>query len=183
MRGFILCNYKPRKQLLRVPADDILGFGRSSTDQICYGIQMLASILIILFSTALLVYWFRYTCILLVRNAAEEVGVAQPPTQGHFHFGEVQNRLRSEDELDPLHSALQRDYQVLTYFTRHASGLQLASFEERLLVWDYQLMQFWYSVTKTAAPDQAREALAEMASVLGILAGRVGERAGVRSEA
>src|SRR5436190_10336669 len=143
---------------------------------------MLASILIILFSTALLLYWFRYTCILLVRNA-EESAVLQPVVQTQFQFGEIQNRLRSDEELDPLHSALQRDYQVLTYLVRHASGLGLDGFEERLLVWDYQLMQAWFSVTKTAAPDKAREALAEMASVLGILAGRIGQRAGVQSQA
>ena len=144
---------------------------------------MLASVLIILFSTALLFYWFRYTCILLVRNAVED-NVVQSLAQPQFHFGDIQARLQSEEEgLDPLHSALQQDYKVLTYLVRHASGLGLDGFEERMLVWDYQLMQAWYSVTKTAAPEKAREALSEMASVLGILAGRIGQRAGVQSQA
>ena len=53
-------------------------------------------------------------------------------------------------------ATLRRDYQVLTYLVQHASGLQIENFEERLLVWDYKLMQAWYSVTKTAAPEQAR---------------------------
>ena len=44
-------------------------------------------------------------------------------------------------------------------------------------------MQVWYSLTRTAAPEQARNALREMASVLGILAGRIGQRAGMQSEA
>ena len=73
---------------------------------------MLASILIILFSSALLVYWFRYTCILLVRNGTEEVRNFNPAAQSSFSFGEIQNRLRSEAQLDPLATALQRDYQV-----------------------------------------------------------------------
>jgi hypothetical protein len=144
---------------------------------------MVASILIIIFSGAFLVYWFRYTCILLVRNGLEEVQSFSPAAQGSFNFTEIQNRLRSEEELDPLHSALSRDYQVLTYLVRHASGLQIESFDERLLVWNYKMMQAWYSVTKTAAPEQARAALAEMASVLSILAGRIGQRAGLESEA
>ena len=55
---------------------------------------MLASILIIVFSSVLLVYWFRYTCILLVRNGAEEVRVFSPAAQGSFNFAEIQNRLR-----------------------------------------------------------------------------------------
>ncbi len=144
---------------------------------------MLASILIIVFSSALLLYWFRYTCILLVRTGTEEVRSFSAAAQNSFSFAEIQNRLRSEDQLDPLHVALQRDYQVLTYLVQHASGLGLESFEERLLVWDYKLMRTWYSVTKTLAPTHARLALGEMASVLGVLAGRLGQRAGLQSQA
>jgi hypothetical protein len=143
---------------------------------------MLASILIIGFSSVFLVYWFRYTCILLVRHGAEEARSFSPAAQASFNFGDVQTRLRSERELDPLHTALRRDYQVLTYLVQHASGLQIESFEERLLVWDYKMMQVWYAVTKTAAPEQARAALTEMASVLSILAGRIGQRAGLQSQ-
>ena len=69
---------------------------------------MIASILIIVFLSVFLLYWFRYTCILLVRNGAEEVRSFSPAAQGSFNFGEIQNLLRSEEKLDPLHSALQR---------------------------------------------------------------------------
>ena len=144
---------------------------------------MLTSILIIAFSLGLLVYWFRYTCILLLRNSVEEAQSFSPAAQANFHFQDVQDRLGSEPELDPLNRALRRDFDVLTYLVRHASGLAFESFEERLLVWDYKLMQLWYGVTKTAAPEQARAALGEMASVLTILAGRIGQRAGVQGEA
>jgi hypothetical protein len=143
---------------------------------------MIASIVVISFSAALLLYWFRYTCILLIRNGAEEVRAASVAVQNNFNFGDVQTRLVTASELGPLHRSLQRDYQVLTYLVRHASGLELATFEERLLVWDYQLMQLWYTVTRTAAPEKAREALVEMASVLSILAGRIGQRAGVQAQ-
>lgn len=143
---------------------------------------MIASIVVILFSAALLLYWFRYTCILLIRNAAEEVRATSAAVQSNFSFGDVQSRLGTASELDPLHSALQRDYQVLTYLVQHASGLELANFEERLLVWDFRVMKLWYSVTRAAAPEQAREALGEMASVLSILAGRVGQRAGIQAQ-
>jgi len=144
---------------------------------------MLASFLIIVLSSALLLYWFRYTCILLVRNGAEEVRSLSSNALSSFSFADIQSRLGSAEELDPLHRSLQRDYRVLTYLVQHASGLGIESFEERLLVWDYKFMQAWYSVTKTAAPDQAREALREMASVLSIIAGRVGQRAGLQTEA
>jgi hypothetical protein len=143
---------------------------------------MIASIVVIVFSAALLIYWFRYTCILLLRNGAEETRATTAAIRNNFSFGEVQTRLDTASELDPLHASLQRDYQVLTYLVRHASGLEFASFEERLLVWDFRLMQLWYRATRSAAPQHAREALSEMAGVLGILAGRIGQRAGVQTQ-
>src|SRR5690348_12947299 len=141
---------------------------------------MFASILIIVISSALLLYWFRYSCILILQNRSE---VLSAMDQATFRFGEIQERLRTDSQLAPLHALLQRDYQVLTYLARNASGLHLAGMEERLLVWDYKLMAFWYFITQTAAPDRARRALGEMASVLSFLATRLGERAGVRGEA
>jgi hypothetical protein len=139
---------------------------------------MFASVLIIVICSALLLYWFRYTCLLMLRNLAEQPAAAAAGIQG-FNFARVQEQLVSGAALDPLHILLQRDYQVLTYLVRHASGLKLDSFEEKLMVWDYQAMRLWYAITRTVAPEQAREALREMASVLNILSGRVGERAGV----
>ena len=146
-------------------------------------IEMLASLLIIAFSVVLLVYWFRYSCILLLRNQAELAASSPGTADNRFHIVEVQERLRSEEKLDPLHASLQRDYQVLTYLLQHAAGLELSSFEDRLLVLDYKVMRWWFRLTRIAAPDQARRALSEMASVLGILAGKIDERAGAHSEA
>jgi len=137
---------------------------------------MLASILIIAFSFALLVYWFRYSCILLLRNNAE-FAVAQEQPDNRFHVGEVQERLRTEPVLDPLHAALQRDYQMVAYLLHHAAGLELNSFEDRMLILDYRVMQWWYRLTRSAAPEQARMALSEMATVLCILVDKIGERA------
>jgi hypothetical protein len=144
---------------------------------------MFASALIIVLCSALLAYWFRYSCIILLRNSAEEAGAVNPAMPGTFQSAAVQNDLANDAPLDPLHKLLKRDYQVLTYMVRHSSRVKLESFEEQLLVWDYKVMQFWYGMTKTAAPEQAREALREMATVLTILYGRIGQRAGVAAEA
>jgi hypothetical protein len=141
---------------------------------------MLTSILIIAVSFVLLVYWFRYTCILLVRNASSE-SVAD--VSGRFSFGDVQVRLKAGEALDPLQAALQKDYDLLIYLLEHAAGLEMQSIEDRLLVWDYKVMHAFYRLTRTAAPQKARDALTEMASVIGILAGKIGERAGVQTHA
>jgi len=144
---------------------------------------MLTSILIIALSLALLIYWFRYSCILLLRNHQEPAKSSPAIVDNRFRVGEVQQRLQTAEPLDPLHAALQRDYQVLTYLLEHAAGLELEAFEDRLLVIDYRVMQWWYCLTKTAAPDQARQALKEMAAVLGILVGKIDQRAALYTEA
>jgi len=142
---------------------------------------MFASVLIILFSSALLLYWFRYSCALLLQNGQSEA--MQTIDMATFRFAEIQDRLSSDLQLDPLHALLQRDYLVLSYLAKNAAGLHLDGMEERFLLWDYKLMSVWYSLTRTAAPEQARQALREMTSVLTFLAGRMGERAGVHGEA
>jgi hypothetical protein len=142
---------------------------------------MIASLLIIGFSVLLLVYWFRYSCVLLLRSHAERTASAVPDIR--FCFAEVQAQLRTAEVLDPLQLSLQRDYEILIYLLQHAAGLSLESLENRLLVLDYQVMQWWYRLTRVAAPRQARQALYEMASILNALALQMGEQAGVQTEA
>jgi hypothetical protein len=144
---------------------------------------MLAGILIITFSLALLVYWFRYSCILILRTQEEEFALAPYATDGRLSVSQVRESLKHEDELDPLQVALDRDYRVLTYLIEHAAGLELATLEDRLLMVDYWIMRRVYKLTRTLAPRQARQALVEMAMVLDILVGHLGEQAGAPSEA
>jgi hypothetical protein len=122
---------------------------------------MLASALISIVSAALLGYWFRYTCILLLRS------------------NEHQTALGLEGELDPLRRAVEQDYRMLTYVWQHAAGLGEQSIEERILMLDFKIMRTWYRLTETAAPKQARYALAEMAAVVAFLSQKLGQQAGL----
>ena len=139
---------------------------------------MIASVLIITFSLVLFVYWFRYSCLLLLRRGADQPVAAAD----RFNYVFVQQGLKTAMDLDPLHQSLDRDYRVLTYLLEHAAGLELEQLEYRLLVLDYRMMQGWYRLTKSTAPRQARRALGEMADVLNVLVGRIGEQVGVRNE-
>src|SRR5260370_15280423 len=105
---------------------------------------MLASILIIGFSVTLFVYWFRYCCMLLLRNSQEQAGTVPAAIDNRFSVANVIERLRTQEELGPLHRALDRDYRVFSYLVQHAAGLELGSLEDRLLILDYKLMQLWY---------------------------------------
>lgn len=140
---------------------------------------MLASLLIIAFSFVLFVYWFRYSCILLLRNAAEQVASCRPDADSRFSVAELQARLKSDEPLDPLHSALHQDFLVLNYLLQHAPALELASFEDRLLLLDYKMMQVYYKATRILFPEQARRALTEMATVLDVMVRKMDQQAGI----
>ena len=127
---------------------------------------MVASILISVVSVVLLGYWFRYSCLLLLRSHA------QHPEQ-----------VTAEGDLDPLHRAVEQDYRLFTFLCRHAAGLAEQSIEERILILDYKLMRIWYRLTRTLAPALARNALSEMAAVVAFLGQRIGEQTGLQAEA
>jgi len=149
---------------------------------------MISSLLIIGFSGILLVYWFRYCCLLLIRTHAEQQ-TGSSPSQAQFSFNLVRERLRATSEseagmqadLEGVCRSLDRDYALFAYLLRHAAGLKATSLEDRLLVLDYKVMQLSYRLTKSAAPEYARRALDEMATVLGLLAGKLGERAAAQN--
>ena len=142
---------------------------------------MIASILIIAFSLVLLVYWFRYSCILLLRGIPEQKSV-EATNDSRFAFPRVQASLDGATELDPLHRSLDQDFRLLQYLVEHAAGLRFDSIEDRLLVIDYKVMRLWYHFTRLVAPEQARHAVAERAAILGILVGRIHERAGLTAD-
>lgn len=148
---------------------------------------MISSVLIIIFSLALLVYWFRYTCLLILRTRTTKDYAAGVVTANGLHFPQIQSRLRDEETLtlDPLSESLNRDYRLLTYLMRHTAGFQLGgiSLEQRMLLLDFRLMQVWYVFTRRLAAPQARAALDEMSSILGHLANAMGERAASLSRA
>ena len=143
---------------------------------------MVTSVFIIAISVVLFVYWLRYSCLMLLRSAQERAEMVAVDKQ-LYNSAEVLERLETEADLRPLERALDRDCQVVTYLIEHAAGLELASIENKLLIVDYRLMRVWYRLTRTLAPQQARKALSEMASVLDVLFAHVGEQSQIQMEA
>ena len=143
---------------------------------------MVTSVFIIGISVALFAYWLRYSCVMLLRSAQER---AEMVTAGddRFNVPAVLERLKNDADLDPLERALDRDYHVVTYLIEHAAGLELASIENKLLVFDYRLMRLWFHVTRNLAPRQSRHALLEMAAVLSVLFAQVGAHSQLQMEA
>ena len=135
---------------------------------------MIVSVLIIVCSVVLLVYWFRYSCLLLLRNAA--LPSEAPFADERFHIGVVLDRAATETNLTALERELDRDYQLLSYLLKHAADLELGSIENRLLILDYQVMRLCFRLTRSLAPAQSRKALVEMATALSAVARQAGQQ-------
>ena len=140
---------------------------------------MIASILIIIASTVMFLYWFRYTCLLLVQRSSAEHALAVASTI-RLSFPEVKLALQAQSHtatLDHLHKSLENDYELLMGVLSQAAGSSV-SIERRILAIDYKVMQSWYKMTRTSRNlGHAKMALSEMSSILGFFAAEIGENA------
>src|SRR5215471_15451456 len=66
--------------------------------------EMIAGILIIASSSILFVYWLRFSCLLLLRSAAERAGAKS--VDARFNVARVIEGLKTEADLAPLERAL-----------------------------------------------------------------------------
>jgi hypothetical protein len=136
-----------------------------------------ASIFIIVICSALLVYWFRYTCTLILgRNYSAEYALKVASTI-RLNFPEVETTLRTERRgfaLDCLYEKLDNDYRILTDLLSDAAGDN--SIERRFLTADFKMMQIWYGLTKTSRNlPRSRNALSQMSSILGYFAAEIAQ--------
>ena len=139
---------------------------------------MLASILIIIFSFVLFLYWLRYTCLLLLQQGSVNYALKVASTI-RLSFPQIQETLQTTMQttaLDRLKESLEHDYKILTCLLQHTTGG--ATIERRILTLDYKIMRGWYILTRTNRdPAKARKALAEMSAVLSYFAVEIGESA------
>jgi hypothetical protein len=145
---------------------------------------LFASIFIIVVSLILFVYWFRYTCLLILSAQNAKNYAPQVATANQLAFLEIRSELMQDTPASPLeklHRSLDRDYRVLTYLLQHAATYNVTgrSIEERILMVDYQIMRVWYALARPFSSSLARRALLEQATVVNHLANAMGERVAV----
>ena len=148
---------------------------RNSED--CYLDSLIANIIIIAGSSALLVYWFRYTCALILQQKHSADHALKLASTIRLNFPQTEQALQTDRRppaLDRLHELLENDYRILTKLLREVGGG--ASIERRILTIDYQVMRAWFKLTRRSdASLQARNALTEMSSILGYFAAEVAQ--------
>jgi hypothetical protein len=142
---------------------------------------MIASIFIMLVSAALLAYWFRYTCVLILRTRTVKDYAPGMATANDLRFHEIRGGLVREAplaDLPVLQKALESDYRLLTYLVEHTAGLEVGGLtvEQRMLMLDFKAMRIVCALSQWLGIDAARGALEEMSCILNHLANAMGER-------
>jgi len=142
---------------------------------------MITSLVIALISAALFVYWFRYTC-LLILNAETATDYAQDVAVANgLNFQRVQTLLAEgvPADLNRLRLSLERDYNMVASLMRRAGDVHVGgdSLEGLILRADYGVMKLWFRMS------QSRAALEEMCRIVAYSANSMGERAARPSQA
>ncbi len=150
---------------------------------------VLASIFIIVVSVVLFVYWFRYTCLLILSAKTAKDYAQDFATANQLAFVEARNRLTSEEAtapvLDDVHNLLERDYRLVVYLLQHAANYQESTepFENWMLRFDFRLMGLSYRFARSFSSSLARNALLEMAAIVHHMANSMGQRVAVSAGA
>ena len=132
-------------------------------------------------SFLLLLYWFRYTCLLILAAQTPRDYGCEVASANRLCFQEVQGKLkrtnRTIPHLDGLHRCLSRDYLIVTRLAGYTAGITGDERLERfLLVLDFQAMSAWYQLSRRLSTDNATKALEEMSRVVAHFADCIGER-------
>src|SRR5437879_3777247 len=102
---------------------------------------MTFNVLIIAISMLLLLYWFRYTCLLVLRAKPARNYSKQVAAANQLNVFVVRERLAATEplQLDEVQQMLNRDYRLVMYLIRHAANFQAtgSELEKRMLMLDF----------------------------------------------
>lgn len=141
-------------------------------------VELITTTCMLVASVGLFVYWFRYTCLLMLRaetahNYASDLAMAHG--LGIVH---VQSQLNTDQvgDLHGLHAALERDYAIMQTLLTTGADAQ-SQLQNRMLRVYYHAAQACYSASRSLSATAARQALEEMATVVAHFANVAGEAA------
>jgi hypothetical protein len=140
-------------------------------------IELFATSIITLSSALLFVYWFRYTCLLILSTKTARDYASDFAESNALNVLKVQAELPSASsaDLERLHKSLERDFEVLRHLFRNCNGGQ--ELEDRMMSMYYRLMDTCYALTRGFSERWARTALESMTEVVAHFANALGERA------
>ncbi|MCP5111493.1 MAG: hypothetical protein GY953_11730 [bacterium] len=142
---------------------------------------MLASMLIITVSLVLFLYWFRYTCILILNTRTTKDYSADVAEANQLSFVGVRNMIEESrlEDLDTIQNSLERDYQLVCSLMKQTGQLHIggSTLEDGMLRVDFRLMRMGYSIARRVSESRSRAALEEMSLIVAHFANSFGEKA------
>ena len=135
---------------------------------------MLASTIIIIVSAALFVYWFRYSCVLILNTKTIQSYAADVARSRQLQFLEIQHSLESGGAMayEDMRAGLRRDYDKISGLLR--SGIPQQNEEESdayvleraMLGMSFRWLNVQYAVASKFSERVARQALLEMSHIV-----------------
>jgi len=142
---------------------------------------MVASILIMTVSVGLFLYWFRYTCRLILSTRTTKDYSAEVVAANRLSYVGFEGKLEelASADLDAVQRSLERDYQLVSSLLQQAGELKMGrdSLENLMLRFDYRLMKVLYGVSRKLSEAQSRSAVDEMVQIVAHMANAFGEQA------
>lgn len=141
---------------------------------------MIATVVIISFSLALLVYWFWCSCALILDSSWNEEQARAIADQNELSFRYVEERLAGADtarELDRIEDLLEQDLKTVLALMARCDSLREdgPSLESQMLRVYAVGLKLRFAVERTIAGTKAGSALREKSRIVAYLAGELGE--------
>ncbi len=141
---------------------------------------MIASICILAISTGLFVYWFRYTCMLILNTQTSTDYAGEVAAANELSFLEVQSAIPSagRGHLVAIHNLLDRDYDMVSRLLEKSLGVgdEGSTIEQAMLRIDFLAMKVVFHLSRPVSDRLARRSLTEMTHVVAHLANSFGEQ-------
>lgn len=140
---------------------------------------MITTALVLAASLGLFVFWFRYTCVLILNAKTSRDYAGEVALLNGLTFVTVERSLLQiarAGDLDDMRLAMQRDYAVVCGLLQRA-GFDTGGVEDAMLRIDFRMMNTLYSISRQLSPRHAASAVREMSQIIGYFADSMGERA------
>jgi hypothetical protein len=126
-------------------------------------------------------YWFRYTCVLILSARTSKDYGTDIATANQLSFVGVQRLLEDPAAVDlsAIEHSLIRDFEMVTSLMNRASQLRVgaSTLEDVMLRIDFRIMQLGFSLSRSISQSRSRAALTEMSQIVAHFANALGESA------
>ncbi|MDX2267435.1 MAG: hypothetical protein NW208_04970 [Bryobacter sp.] len=134
------------------------------------------SLILAAISVVLFAYWFRYSCILILRTRTAEDYALDVCRANGMTFAQIRIAIDSQGsmDLDKAYTSLTQDFALVSQLLEQKASEE-TGFEHKLLGANFQVTKLWFQVSRMVGLGTARTALTEMADTVAYFANSFGE--------